>query len=246
MDEARFGWSTDKYKLPYHWIRDPLHKDSLPYFGYVQLALNELPPSPAAVLDAGCGDGRISAEMVRRGYSVTGVDYLELSVLYAKAFVPEGRFFVADLSKDLIVHYGLCSEQFDAVVMLEVYEHVLPEKSSLVLDSLYNVLRPGGILILSVPSNLLPLSILHCRHFDREVLVQELQTAGFRIQKMLCQHRTDRFIKWLLSDGLEAFLNNRWLQPVFLKRLRRRFYMKYANIVHDEKRSGRFVAIAVR
>jgi len=160
--------------------------------------------------------------------------------------VPKGAFIVADLRKDLVANYGLDKGQFDAVVMVEVYEHIPPEDCPAVLANVYDVLQPGGILIISVPSRLLPPSKLHYRHFDRGEFEQELEAAGFQIRKMIHQHRRDRLTGWLLSDQVERFLNNQWLQPVFLKRLRRRFYMKYANTINDELHCGRFIAVAKR
>lgn len=205
MDKHKEKLTREKYRLPYHWIRDPLHKYSLPYFGYLQVVLDELPPPPATVLDAGCGDGRIAAEMVRRRYAVTGVDYLELSVLYARTMVPEGTFFAGDLRKDLIAAYGLRPGQFDAVVMVEVYEHIPPEDCAIVLANVRDVLCQGGLLLVSVPSKRLPPSNLHYRHFNRGELEEELAAAGFTVQKVIRQHRLDRVTDWALSDQVEGF-----------------------------------------
>lgn len=244
MDKEKEILTKNKYRLPYHWIRDPLHKYSLPYFGYVSVVLNELPSPPATVLDVGCGDGRVSAEIVRQGYAVTGIDYLELSIQYAKTMVPEGMFFVADLRDDLVANYGLNKSQFDAVVMVEVYEHIPPEDCTVVLANIYNILRPGGTLIISVPSKLLPVSKLHYRHFDRGEFERELEIAGFHVRKMIYQHHISYFTRWLLSDKVDRFLNNSWFQPIFLKRLRRYLYMRYANVVKGELHCGRFIAVA--
>lgn len=237
--------SRNKYKLPYHWIRDPLHKYSLPYFGYAQIVLDELPPPPLNVLDAGCGDGRIAAEMVWRGYSVTGIDCLELPIIYARNLVPEGKFLVGDLRQNLVLKYGLRERQFDVVTMIEVYEHIPPEDCPTVLANIRQVLQPGGILIVSVPSSSsLTVSELHYRHFSQNELEQELATAGFRVRKTVRQHRVSRLTNWLLSDKVEGILNNSWLQPVVLKRLRRYWYMKFANVVSKERECQRFITIA--
>ena len=60
MDQTKLELSRNKYKLPIHWIQDPLSREGLVYFGYVQIVLDQLPALPANVLDAGCGDGRIA------------------------------------------------------------------------------------------------------------------------------------------------------------------------------------------
>jgi 2-polyprenyl-3-methyl-5-hydroxy-6-metoxy-1,4-benzoquinol methylase len=225
-------------------MRDELHRDSVLYFGYIFLMINELPALPASVLDAGCGDGRVAAEMVKRGYAVTGLDFLETSVQYAKSMVPEATFFTGDLRKDLTKYYDLHAAQFDAVTMVEVYEHIPPDDCPAVLANLHTVLRPGGRIIISVPSNLLPPSDLHYRHFSQDEFKREIAAAGFRIKKIIFQHSMGRLINWLLSDAVERILNNQWLQPVVIKRLIRSLYMNYANVVSAGDRCGRYIAVA--
>ncbi len=97
MDQEKQRLTQNKFKLPYHWMRDPLHLDSLPYFGYAALVRELLPPAPATVLDMGCGDGRIAHELIQAGFQVTGLEYLAMSADYASLLVPDGRFMQADL-----------------------------------------------------------------------------------------------------------------------------------------------------
>lgn len=246
VDQTKLELTRDKYKLPVHWIQDPFSREGLVYFGYIQVILDQLPPPPANVLDAGCGDGRIAGEMVRQGYTVVGVDILDISINYAKSMVSEGSFFVADLRDDLVSGCGLKAKKFDIVVMVEVYEHLPPEDCPRVLANLCKVLRSGGTLIISVPSKLFPPSQLHYRHFDREEFEREITTAGFQIEKIMYQLRMGSVTNLLLSDTVERLFNNRWLQPIFLKRLRRHFYVKYINVANDESRCGRFIAVARR
>ena len=137
-------------------------------------------------------------------------------------------------------------EEFDAVVLVEVYEHIPPEDCPRVLENLYNVLRAGGILVISAPSNLLPPSNLHYRHFVQDELVEELRAASFIIRKLVYQHRIDRLAIWQWGGPIEKLLDNRWLQPIFLKRLRRYLYMKYGNIGDGAGHCGRFIAVAQR
>lgn len=244
MDAEKFALTQAKYRLPNHWMRDPLHKYGLPYFGYMQLAIMELPPAPAHILDAGCGDGRIAAEIIRQGYTLTGVDLLETSVFYAQQLVPEGAFFQADLRLPP-EELGLPINHFDAVVMMEVYEHIPPADCPTVLQHLRQVMRDNGRLIISVPSKLQPTSQLHYRHFDLHELQQELSQAGFAIQKEIGQNRLNSLSHALMNDKLERLLDNQWLQPVFLKRLRRYWYTRYANIAPITE-SQRYIAVATK
>lgn len=244
MEEEKLELTKKKYTLPYHWMRDRFHKDSLPYFGYMDIVLRQLPPAPASVLDAGCGDGRISFEMIQKGYQVTGLDILPISVVYAQAFSPSGNFHQADLRNKLTSIKGIKKEQFEAILCVEVYEHLPPDDCLKTLKNLFEVLKLDGKLILTVPSFYLPKSQLHYRHFLPEEIIQELTSAGFSVEEVMYQQNLGKFTQWLLSPSVEAFLNNKWLQPVFLKRWRYQWYMKYSNLIKSTDKYGRIICIA--
>jgi 2-polyprenyl-3-methyl-5-hydroxy-6-metoxy-1,4-benzoquinol methylase len=244
MDREKQELTERKFKLPYHWMRDPLHRDSLPYFGYAQIVLEELPPAPARVLDAGCGDGRIAALIAEQGHQVSGLDFLEISAQYARIMVPAGDFRSGDLRRDLVADYGFAPGSFDAVVLIEVYEHIPPEDCPAVLANVMNLLKPGGTFLVSVPTKLVPMSNLHYRHFDPGELERELQAAGLAVEKVLGQHRVGGWADLLMGDALDNLLNNGWLQPVILKRLRRKLYQSRCNRVSPAEPCGRFIALA--
>ena len=65
------------------------------------------------VLDAGCGDGRFCFEIKDEDVDVTGIDYSERALAFAKAFSPEVEFSVQDL-KDIKLE-----GQFDTIVLIE-------------------------------------------------------------------------------------------------------------------------------
>jgi 2-polyprenyl-3-methyl-5-hydroxy-6-metoxy-1,4-benzoquinol methylase len=244
MDVHKKSLSYEKYKLPNHWLRTPLQKNGLPYFGYMAVILDELPRQPVRVLDAGCGDGRISAEISRRGHAVVGLDFLELPIIYARNMVPQAEFFVGDLRQPLRPQHESMQQPFDIAVMVEVYEHIPPEDCLTVLGNLRQVMSPNGTLIISVPSKQITMSDLHYRHFDENDIRDELMAAGFQVQKMLYQHKLTWLTKLLLHNKTEAILDNSWLQPVFLKRLRERIYMNWLNVSAQKTACGRYIAIA--
>ena len=76
-----------------------------------------LPPPPARILDAGCGEGTLSRRLADAGYAVTPVDADPAAVAAARAAeVPVVR---ADLA-------SYDDEPFDAVVMLLSLHHMHP------------------------------------------------------------------------------------------------------------------------
>ena len=53
---------------------------------------------PRAVLDAGCGMGRVAIELARRGFDVDGVDLDDELLAFARADVPHLAWMQGDLA----------------------------------------------------------------------------------------------------------------------------------------------------
>ncbi len=97
---------------------------------------------PGTVLDAACGTGRHSVELVRRGHRVVGVDSSEAMLEKARAKLPDADFRVGDLEA-----LPADSQSFDAVVCALALVH-LPDLHT-VLAEFERVLHPGGRVIIS-------------------------------------------------------------------------------------------------
>jgi SAM-dependent methyltransferase len=96
-----------------------------------------LPPPPARILDAGCGEGALSRALAGAGYAVTSIDADPAAVAAARsAGIPAVRSDLADYD----------DEPFDAVVMLLSLHHMHPLGTA--LDRVAGLLRPGGMLVL--------------------------------------------------------------------------------------------------
>ncbi len=244
MDELRRSLTEQKYRLPYHWMRDPLELYSLPYFGYMRLVLDELPSAPCKVLDAGCGDGRITAELDKAGYEVVGLELIEQQLEYARALVPNATFWQADLREPLAVQTGMQPGSFDACLHVEVYEHIPPEDARRVLRNIHQMLKPEGTLILSVPSLHLPMSNLHYRHFSESDIRQEVSEEGFSIRSIIKQHSLDALSLLCFSKALDRALQNAVADLRILRKFRKRFYMKFLNRAQSSKRFGRYIVVA--
>lgn len=74
-----------------------------------RLLLRKL-PRRATVLDLCCGDGRMSQQLLRRGFSVVGLDGSEEMLAYAKRRAPRADFILGDARSFRF------AQQFDAVV----------------------------------------------------------------------------------------------------------------------------------
>jgi 2-polyprenyl-3-methyl-5-hydroxy-6-metoxy-1,4-benzoquinol methylase len=117
----------------------------LEYFGSFQNVLVEKKvQSGWKILEIGCSAGYYSQRLVSRGARVFGMDLNTPLIAAAVRTCAQGCFCSAEAS-----HLPFAPGSFDAVVMLEVIEHVGEEFP--VLDEIRRVLRPGGLLFLSTP-----------------------------------------------------------------------------------------------
>lgn len=108
--------------------------------------------SGCKLLDVGCGPGRHSLELARRGYQVTGLDISDRFVEIATESARKDRLDVEFARFDARDLPGRFVEQFDCVICLCQGGFGLmlePEEDLAVFEGLVRCLRPGGNLALS-------------------------------------------------------------------------------------------------
>ena len=138
-----------------------------------------LPRSATDVLEIGCGQGAFAVRLARR-YRYTGADLDEQAVEATRR-----RLAAAGLQGDVILGdpAELLAEPvtFDLVCAFEVLEHLEDDLGALRQWSAR--LRPGGMLLVSVPAWQRRYSIWdelagHFRRYDPDVLAERLTEAG--------------------------------------------------------------------
>ncbi|HEX6981153.1 MAG TPA: class I SAM-dependent methyltransferase [Balneolaceae bacterium] len=137
------------------WFDSPLYeklyanRDEKEAARLVELLVETLPlDKRSKVLDLGCGRGRHSINLYKKGYKVTGIDLSEQAIETAREKaanqgLDDLTFEVRDMRNPL-------SETFDAIVNLFTTFGYFrsDEENASVFDSVRKMLKPGGIFVL--------------------------------------------------------------------------------------------------
>lgn len=146
------------------------------------------------VLDIGCGVGTIDFFMSGKVKKITGIDVSETSIATAKL-----NRKALNLSKDISfsqMNFPTDTPlgEYNLIICSEVLEHL--QDDNLAVKKIYNLLKSGGRIIISVPLKTAPLYELgllkkfdkrvgHLRRYFPEELVTLLEKEGFKIQKTI-------------------------------------------------------------
>lgn len=118
----------------------------------IQHTVRWIPTHARRVLDVGCGIGHSTAEIKRqrRVTTAVGVDLSEASIGIARMLFSENglTFFDHDISSS----HPVFNDPFDAVVMLDVYEHIPRQLRDAVHTTLSKAMAARSILIVTGPT----------------------------------------------------------------------------------------------
>lgn len=136
------------------------------------------------VLDLGCGSGALSAELWRTGRTVVSQDLSERMVAMCRTHL-ERRGHPSESVRLGGVETIRESGHFDAVVALDVIEHI--EDDVAALAHMRSALKPKGTLVISVPAlkklyGPKDVAVGHYRRYDRADFLEVLGRAGFEVE----------------------------------------------------------------
>lgn len=173
--------------------------------------LLEYLPDRGRMLDFGAGWGQFTAAAAADGWDVTGLEPTPGRALYAR----ESRGL--DVRTSTLVDGMFPPDHFDAVVSLQVFEHL--DDPAAELERIVGVLRPGGILAIEVPSIDSPLVRLmggshrhftpdHFWFFSPETLARMLRAHGLVVRETY--HPTRHLsVSWVSQAVLRQYLPDR-------------------------------------
>jgi len=89
------------------------------------------------ILDAGCGEGLLVEEFRSQGYGIEGLD-----LHFESDYVRRGD----------LLRTGVPDGTYDAVLALDVIEHLPFADQERAFDEILRILRPGGLLVATIPN----------------------------------------------------------------------------------------------
>lgn len=112
-------------------------------------ALSALVPSPARVLDLGCGTGDLARSLSVAGYDVVGSESAPAMLDVARRLPGTGNIAWMALSANWRT-LPFADQRFDAVVASSVLEYV--DEPLVVVAECYRVLKARGVFVCTVPN----------------------------------------------------------------------------------------------
>lgn len=165
--------------------------------------------APAVVLDAGCGEGYAAGllDVFWPGVRVVGLDYDAATTAHAARTHGGER---ASYMRGALTALPLVTGAADATFSLQVLEHIWTPGDY--VRELARVTRPGGVVVLSTPNRPTfspglgrrdkPSNLYHCREYDAEELVAELDRwlPGAEVTLVRLGHG-ERLLRWEAAYG---------------------------------------------
>lgn len=181
-------WFTQTSENHSQWYVDRFRRmaaEGVDLAGEARLIDAMVPPG-SRILDAGCGPGRIAAELHARGHQVVGVDVDPLLIAAAETDHPGPTWITADLSS---LDLGVGDPDFQpfeiAVIAGNVMVFVAPGSEQQVLERVAAHVRPGGRIVVGFATD---------RTYPLEAFDADLTAAGLTLEH--------RFATWDLAPTI--------------------------------------------
>ena len=139
------------------------------------------------IADFGCGPGLYAARLAEHGAKVTGIDFSERSIEYAKEVAAREQLYISYVKQNYLEFET--EDRFDLVLMIMCdFCALSPTQREGLLRKFHNILKPGGSVLLDVYS-------LPAFEQKEETATYEVnQLNGFwSTNKYYCFHNTFKY-----------------------------------------------------
>jgi 2-polyprenyl-6-hydroxyphenyl methylase / 3-demethylubiquinone-9 3-methyltransferase len=157
----------------------------------------DLPFKGLRILDIGCGGGLLSEPMARLGADVVGADAAPRNIPVARLHAAQSGLEI-DYRHTTAEDLAAAGEQFDAILNMEVVEHVSDPQAY--LTACQTLLKPGGLMV--------------CSTLNRNPKSFVMAIIGAEWVMRWLPKGTHDWQKFITPDELYALLTQAGLKPV--------------------------------
>lgn len=152
-EDPLYGVLTDHSRRHNKWDPEEFFATGVSEIGEVIGYMNRLGLGfqRKAVLDFGCGVGRLSQALAAQFERVVGMDIADSMIMRAREFNRFGERveYLVNTTDNLALFQN---DTFDFVYSNITLQHIPPESSTKYVQEFFRVLRPGGVAVFQVPS----------------------------------------------------------------------------------------------
>ncbi|MFT6450820.1 MAG: 2-polyprenyl-6-hydroxyphenyl methylase/3-demethylubiquinone-9 3-methyltransferase [Halocynthiibacter sp.] len=156
-----------------------------------------LPFKGLRILDIGCGGGLLAEPMARLGADVVGADAAAGNIPVAQVHAEQSGLKI-DYRNITAEEMAAAGERFDAVLNMEVVEHVLDPQAY--LTACQELLKPGGLMV--------------CSTINRNPKSYMMAIFGAEVIMRWLPRGTHEFEKFITPDELFALIEGAGLEPI--------------------------------
>ena len=200
--KTKYNLQDAQYDFPYHHLVDlakPAYAKKMVWgFEYAQYLRKVIKivekKAFNSLLDVGCGDGKLIFELAKNNQvsRLVGLDLSERAIAFARAFnlANQAEWFCGPLLE--------LKGQFEVITLIETLEHVSDDDIKPLLGEMSRLLAFDGLIIVSVPTDVLPVSKKHYRHYNLPLLTGQLADF-FKLEKFTYTARYNWFYRFLIK-----------------------------------------------
>lgn len=108
------------------------------------------------IVDLGCGSGRHTVFLAQRGFGLLGVDNSPMGLGLTRGWLKHEGLTAGLVQADMRRPLPLCAGGFDGLLSTQVIHHAQLDTVRATAREISRILRPGGVLFVSVPGELDP------------------------------------------------------------------------------------------
>lgn len=130
------------------------------FFAFIDIKFN------LNILEIGCGSGRFTIPLLRKGHWVTGTDVSAKNLEELQCFAKNEKLDDKLILKETSLEEPLFENKFDLAILGNVIHHFNPIKKQQILENIVKSLKPGGQIVIFEPNALFPFFLPYYLFFE--------------------------------------------------------------------------------